>query len=556
MEPYFKLKKVGGNSYVVLIYNYKSKRIELSPSIKCLKRDFGDGRFYNPIKKTDSDYLQKNEVLRLFKENVKKEIFNLRINNLEPDVSSVRSAIKRIKGETAVRSKLNYFKDNYSVLFGLESYLNEITDLNSQSSYPRFLKYRVGVLIDFFKTTYGSSCDLRDLDEEVFRKFQLYLIDVKKYANATIEKFIKQLKQFFNWVNRKGYNLNLNLDFKVSLNVKYNPPFYIDADIVKQLYLFTEFDFENPNSESEEKPIYLKHYSGFKNKSYLIKEELRRTLKEKVQNDSKIKSTGKRLGDEPTGKYRYYTLYEVIKDMFLFSVSTGLRWSDVVRIKVDDFDFESNKFKLFQKKTSGQVKIVENNLSKKIFKKYSKGKSYLQYLFPLNCLDNEKSRDNYNTKVNKHLKEIGSILELNKRVEVIRMSGKAVKMEKVPLHSVLSFHIARKSHATIVSQGGVDAFSVSSQLGHTTLGMTKRYVGQDEIGLKEAFDFLLPEKKAEELKNSKVSNKEKTNSQIPQKEEDLKSQLSKLKQMFDEGLLPKDSYDDRVELLLDKYGFK
>lgn len=545
MEPYYKLKKVSGKSYVVLIYNYKSQRIELSPSIKCLDKDFGNGKSSNPIKKTDDDYLHKNEVLRLYKENVKKEIFNLRFNQLEPDVSSVRNAIKRIKGESIVRSKLNYFKDNYLVLYGLESYLNEITELNSQSSYPKFLKYRVGVLVDFFKSIYGNSCDLRDLDDDVFKKFQIYLIDEKKYANATIEKFIKQLKQFFNWVKRKGYNLNFELDYKVSLNTKYNTPLFIDSEIVKELYMFREFDFENPKTKSDGTPIYLKHYSRFKNKSYLVKEDLRRTLKESLNNETETKNNGKRLGDELTGKHRYYTLYEVIKDMFLFSVSTGLRWSDVVRIKVDDFDFETNKFKLFQKKTSGQVKIVENSLSRIIFKKYSKGKSYLQYLFPLNCLNNEKSRDNYNTKVNKHLKEIGSILELNNRVEVIRMSGKVVKMEKVPLHSVLSFHIARKSHATIVSQGGIDPFSVSSQMGHSSMSMTKRYVGQDEKGLKEVFDFINP--KVEKLAEVEVIKKPNDSS--------LESKLEYLKSMKDKGMITDEIYSNRVSKLLEENGF-
>lgn len=544
MEPYYKLKKVGGNSYVVLIYNYKSQRIELSPSIKCLNKDFGDGKSSHPIKKSDLDYLQKNEVLRLYKEDVKKEIFSLKFNKLEPDVSSVRNAIKRIKGDTIRRSKLNYFKDNYLVLFGLESYLKELTELNSQSRYPRFLKYRVGVLSDFFESIYGNSVDLRDLDEDVFRKLQLYLIDVKKYANATIEKFIKQLKQFFNWVKRKGYNLNLEMDYKVSLNTKYNTPLFIDSDIVKNLFLFKEFDFDTTLTTPDGKPIYLKHYSGFKNTSYLIKEELRRTLKESLNDKSSKKIGGKRLGDESTETYRYYTLYEVIKDMFLFSVSTGLRWSDVVRIKVDDFDFQTNKFKLFQKKTSGQVKIVENSLSKLIFQKYSKGKSYLQFLFPLNCLNNEKSRDNYNTKVNKHLKEIAGIVELNNMVEVVRMSGKVVVTDKVPLSSVLSFHVARKSHATIVSQMGVDPFSVSSQMGHTTLNMTKRYVGQDEKGLKEVFDFINP--KVE--KNVDESDIRKT------QDDSLESKLDRLKTMRDKGVLPEMVYLEHVNKLLKDYG--
>jgi integrase len=547
MEPYYKLKKVGGNSYVVLIYNYKSQRVELSPSIKCLNKDFGDGKSSNPIKKTDLDYLQKNEILRLYKEDVKKEIFSLIFNKLDPDVSSVRNAIKRIKGDTIRRSKLNYFKDNYSVLYGLDSYLKEITGLNSQSSYPKFLKYRVGVLVDFFNTTYGNSCDLRDLNEDVYRKFQSYLVEVKKYANATIEKFVKQMKQFFNWVKRKGYNLNFEIDFKLSLNTKYNTPLFIDSEIVKEMVLFKEFDFETFQTTSDGRPIYLKHYKGFKNKSYLIKEELRRTIKVSVNVKSDNKKGKVRMGDESTGAFRYYTLYEVIKDMFLFSVSTGLRWSDVVRIKVDDFDFETNKFKLFQKKTSGQVKIVENSLSKMIFQKYSKGKSYLQFLFPLNCLNNEKSRDNYNTKVNKHLKEICSILKLNKLVEVVRMSGKVVVTEKVPLHSVLSFHVARKSHATIVSQMGVDPFSISSQMGHSSLNMTKRYVGQDEKGLKDVFNFIDNEDKG--LAETKVD-------VVVQNSEDnsLESKLDRLKSMRDKGVLPNDVYLQHVDNLLKEFG--
>ena len=187
---------------------------------------------------------------------------------------------------------------------------------------------------------------------------------------------------------------------------------------------------------------------------------------------------------------------------------------------------------------------MENSLSKKIFKKYSKGKSYLQFLFPLNCLNNEKSRDNYNTKVNKHLKEIGSILELNNRVEVIRMSGKVVKMEKVPLHSVLSFHIARKSHATIVSQGGVDPFSVSSQLGHSSMSMTKRYVGQDEKGLKEVFDFINPEvEKIAELADVKKPD-----------ESSLESKLEYLKSMNDKGMITDEIYSNRVSKLLEENG--
>jgi hypothetical protein len=159
-------------------------------------------------------------------------------------------------------------------------------------------------------------------------------------------------------------------------------------------------------------------------------------------------------------------------------------------------------------------------------------------------LNNEKSRDNYNTKVNKHLKEIAGIVELNNMVEVVRMSGKVVVTDKVPLSSVLSFHVARKSHATIVSQMGVDPFSVSSQMGHTSLNMTKRYVGQDEKGLKEVFDFINPkvDKNVDEVVIEKSQ------------DDSLESKLDRLKTMRDEGRIPAEVYLEHVNKLLKEYG--
>jgi hypothetical protein len=128
------------------------------------------------------------------------------------------------------------------------------------------------------------------------------------------------------------------------------------------------------------------------------------------------------------------------------------------------------------------------------------------------------------------------------------MSGKVVDRGKIPLSSALSFHIARKTHATLANRRGVDAYSLARQLGHTAKGITGRYVGTNDDKLKTLFDFVFEDEK-------KVSNIKNPNSTPSPINDDLKSQLSKLKLMFDEGLLSKEAYDDRVELMLDKYGF-
>jgi hypothetical protein len=56
-------------------------------------------------------------------------------------------------------------------------------------------------------------------------------------------------------------------------------------------------------------------------------------------------------------------------------------------------------------------------------------------------------------------------------------------------------------------------------------------------------------------RESKVSNNEKPNS-IPNTSDELEAQLLKLKSMYKKRILEKDAYDHRVELLLDKFGFK
>jgi hypothetical protein len=78
--------------------------------------------------------------------------------------------------------------------------------------------------------------------------------------------------------------------------------------------------------------------------------------------------------------------------------------------------------------------------------------------------------------------------------------------------------------------------------------MTGIYVDNDNLRIKNTFnDLITPEPSEITLVNP--------NSTSTPTDDDLKSQLSKLKLMFDEGLLSKEAYDDRVELMLDKYGF-
>ena len=112
------------------------------------------------------------------------------------------------------------------------------------------------------------------------------------------------------------------------------------------------------------------------------------------------------------------------------------------------------------------------------------------------------------------------------------MSGETSTEEKVFLHSIVSFHMGRRTHSSIGVHGGIDPMSMSKQLGHSGLEMTSRYVGSDNKKLGGMFDFLGTKKKEEVKEMTK------------------EERLVELKGLYKKKLLTKEVYDGLVRDLL------
>ncbi len=541
--------------YVILKYKFKSQQIDLSPSIKCLRKDFGDGKGDFPIKKSDKEHLVKNEILRLFKEDVNRVIYQFNSEGKEPTTIRVRDQFKILKHKSQFERKSEITIDRYPVVFVLNKFEDSFKEDGKSTNYSKSVKYRVGILSNYISSQLKGNLDFYELNTDFYLKLQNYLINqtVKekgvekpKYSNTTISKIISQFRQFLIWSKKNKYVSEIDVDYRTKLPVSYKQVITLDENQIKQLSDFDEFDYEYKNTPSTNVPPYLKHYESWNNENYLVTEELRVVLKSK-DGESLRNEKGELLGDEPTGKNRTYTTYELTKDIFLFSISTGLRWSDVVQIKINDYDYLKNTFSLLQQKTSMYVSIMENKLSKQIWKKYSKNKSFKQYLFPLPCKENDKSRINYNTKINHHLKQVGKILGFNNTVEVVKMNGKDMVKNKVPLYSVLSFHMGRKTHSTIGIKKGVDEFSISKQMGHTSLGQTKHYVGSNSEKLEKMFDFI-----EEDLKDIKetVHKSDKKGSMVKLSPDEVDKELEILKSRYERKLITKKVYEEKMKELI------
>lgn len=499
--------KVYEYGYVILNYTNNSKRIEISTKIKCLEKDFIKNSDF-PISKNDKDYLYKNEELRIQKDIVYKIISQINIEGGKPLTELVKLKIlqnrKKITRENILQSNtklpiLHILKNKY------------LTSLDKSTSYYRSIKYRLGVVENFILKNYNPIMEFEEIDYEFYRKLERSMIDEKK-SNSTTSKIISQFRQFLLFSKREKYVDDVIVDYNVKLNKgqKYNINTLNEEQIVK-LYKFQDFNFETSSNRK-----YLKYYDDIKEKDYLIKDELFGIKNNKVV---------------------IFTLLEVIKDMFLFSISTSLRWSDCIKLKVDDFNYDDKTFNFIQQKTKNPHSLGENDISKEIWMKYVKNKTKNQFVFPLNCKDNIKTRNNYLTKFNKHLKRIGKILKFNNSVNQFQRIGNDIqKLPSIPFYETMSFHMGRRTHINFLVKRGIDISVISKSVGHQSISITGLYVDKDNLRIKNTFNDLL----STETKNSPDEKNETTISEYEKKE------LMKLQTMLNQNLISKENYQEMV----------
>lgn len=139
--------------------------------------------------------------------------------------------------------------------------------------------------------------------------------------------------------------------------------------------------------------------------------------------------------------------YELVRDLFLFSTFTGLAYSDVKNLTVDNLQtfFDGNLWIIARRKktnTESNIRLLE--VPKHIIEKY-KGMTGDNRVFPVPS----------NSSCNEKLKKIGTQCGIKTR---------------------LTFHVARHSAATtILLSNGIPIETVSRILGHTNIKTTQIY---------------------------------------------------------------------------------
>jgi integrase len=157
-------------------------------------------------------------------------------------------------------------------------------------------------------------------------------------------------------------------------------------------------------------------------------------------------------------------------DITRASLFAGLRASEVLRLKVKDFDEQRGRLFLLSPKKQKSQNLVLNDSAFQLFKRLKEEHPTKEGLFF--AIQNGERKGEQITEVSNTIQRAIDELGFN--------AGVTDRRDK------LTFHSWRHTHATWLIDQGVDIHTVSALLRHSTLAMTRRYVHPHEEKLRNA----------------------------------------------------------------------
>ena len=357
---------------------------------------------------------------------------------------------KRTYFSTDVHVKPDEWDDKYSIVNNRNDDYDELNDkLDNQLS-----ELKESIKLKKQKGEIVSLNNLKEIKElGVYISFYKFMGDeiekglLKESTKKSQRRTLNVLKEFRKELDFKDLNVSFLMDFERYLNhlnlgtntiYKYfkNIRTYVNLAIVKDLMEINDYPF---------KKFKLRQVDG--NRDFLNPDELK-TL-EKLN-------------------YTEHKTLDKVRDIFLFSCYTGIRFSDIVRLTDSNFSKVGEVYwlafdmvKSERKNDSSTKKILRLPISKlfdgkpvKIFEKYKEDKKYL-------------FDDFINSEINKHLKTIETRLKSGKK---------------------LSFHVARHTCATNLIYHGLPISTVQKILGHDKIETTQVYAKVLDITLLNDLD--------------------------------------------------------------------
>jgi integrase len=150
----------------------------------------------------------------------------------------------------------------------------------------------------------------------------------------------------------------------------------------------------------------------------------------------------------------------IVRDIFAFGCFTGLKYSDIIKLKVDDV--VDDRLIIINQYTYIKTRLPMNNYAKHILKKYMPEKGYC---FPLI----------QNVYANKHLKTIGKMAGINASVKVNIHKGDEIIEKTKPKYELITTDTARYTYAALSLRAGMRPELLIQVMGQKTVNALLEY---------------------------------------------------------------------------------
>jgi len=370
-------------------------------------------------------------------------IINSLIEKWKLDFTTYKEDCKRLKIKIDIETFLKILagekppSENPALTSIMETFLAQNKAVHKNTTY-RGYKVIIGK-IKAFQKLYKKEILVSQVDKTFYKDFSMFLMGEHNNTNATISRRLGKIITALNYAKEYLKTPNINEDYNKKYKLKTTPAakFPLRPEELATLRLWI------PSQD------YKKRF-----------------------NEKSI------------------AWHQVILDAFLLACETGLRHSDILQLQPAHIQSHITTDGIIKFITLNNIKGThENNMplsqsAQKIIDKYlnnivilSKAKNQPVILSEAKNL----FHFHHSQSAGKVLKEIFKDCKLNRPCENIKMKGAQVERKMIPLHDIISFHMARNTYITRLLSSNLSPAIVQYNVGHRDLKTTQSYFRDDDI---------------------------------------------------------------------------
>lgn len=150
---------------------------------------------------------------------------------------------------------------------------------------------------------------------------------------------------------------------------------------------------------------------------------------------------------------------ERVRDLFIIGCYTGLRFSDLSKLKKENITTDST-ISIKTEKTEQIVVVPMHPIVKQVFEKYN----------------NQLPKVPVNQKFNEYIKTVAEKAKIDELIHVEKSQGALSVSKSIPKHKMVSSHTARRSFATNAFLADMPSISIMKITGHKTETAFMKYI--------------------------------------------------------------------------------